>query len=268
MARRIITNEEFLENMHAVHPTISVIGTYSKANVPVELRCNVCGNIWNAKPVNLLYQKMHGCPKCGHNKAGKSRRLSDSEFREKLREKKINLIPLEPYKTAIQKIRFMCPACRTDSYISPNNVLNGQGCPYCNSMSSAERYIMDYLDNRNFPYVYQYSFDDLLGTGGHKLKFDFAIKSISGELLLLIEYDGAYHFEPKRGEELFEMYKTHDQLKNNYCEKHGIKLIRIPYYRHIGLRDILDSIFRDYVIAGVLPDFPSEASKLFATLFE
>jgi hypothetical protein len=44
-----------------------------------------------------------------------------------------------------------------------------------------------------------------------------------------IEYDGQQHHVPVWGEEGFEKVKRNDKIKNQYCKKNGIKLIRIPY---------------------------------------
>lgn len=50
--------------------------------------------------------------------------------------------------------------------------------------------------------------------------------------MCLIEYDGKQHFEPITyfgGNQNFEYVKKHDTIKNEYCQKNGIPLLRIPY---------------------------------------
>ena len=76
-------------------------------------------------------------------------------------------------------------------------------------------------------YIVEKTFDDLLHK--NKLRFDFYIP----EQNLLIEYDGEQHFRPVahfNGDVGFQKTQTRDRLKNEYAEKHGIRLIRIPYW--------------------------------------
>lgn len=59
------------------------------------------------------------------------------------------------------------------------------------------------------------------------LKFDFYIPKTN----TLIEYDGEQHFKPskKYGGEKFETTIENDKIKNEYCLKNNINLIRIHY---------------------------------------
>lgn len=60
-----------------------------------------------------------------------------------------------------------------------------------------------------------------------RLRFDFYIPQYN----IVIEYDGVQHF--KIGgwatKEKLEQIQQYDEVKNQYCRKKGIKLIRIPY---------------------------------------
>lgn len=68
----------------------------------------------------------------------------------------------------------------------------------------------------------------------HKSRFDFAIFE-NNQLSYLIEYDGEQHFRYKmstytwNNEENFKKTQERDQLKNQWCIKNNIPLIRIPY---------------------------------------
>lgn len=59
------------------------------------------------------------------------------------------------------------------------------------------------------------------------LKFDFYIP----ELNTIVEYDGEQHFRPstKFGLDKFMTTKENDRIKNEYCKKNNINLIRIHY---------------------------------------
>ena len=60
------------------------------------------------------------------------------------------------------------------------------------------------------------------------MRFDFYLPDYN----TVIEYDGIQHYisqEWMGGEKKFEKQKYHDGLKNTYCNKHRIKLVRISY---------------------------------------
>lgn len=82
-------------------------------------------------------------------------------------------------------------------------------------------------------------FSDLKGLGGTALRFDFAIHE-KGKLIMLIEYDGEFHYRPIRGQEALERQQIHDNLKNKYCSEHGISLLRIPYWESENIEKILE----------------------------
>lgn len=113
---------------------------------------------------------------------------------------------------------------------TPSNHLKGQGCPICKN-SKGEKQIAQLLDSLNIEYQRELSFHDLLGKT-MPLRFDFAITK-NKNLVCLIEYDGTQHFMYKKGfhasKEEFKLQKKYDKLKDEYCKKNNIKLIRISY---------------------------------------
>ena len=69
------------------------------------------------------------------------------------------------------------------------------------------------------------------GVGGRLLRFDFAIFK-DGQLTHLIEFDGIQHFD-KNNNFYGESTVKHDQMKNDYCIKNNIKLIRLTNYENL-----------------------------------
>lgn len=98
--------------------------------------------------------------------------------------------------------------------------------------SNGERKICDILDAAGVQYIEEYSFEDLVSSSGRPLRFDFAVFDDSGELDFLIEYQGVQHYQarPKFGG-MAGLYKQqfNDMLKREYCHKHDINLVIIPY---------------------------------------
>ena len=94
--------------------------------------------------------------------------------------------------------------------------------------SRGENIINSILQENNIIYKREYTFDDLLGVNQGKLRFDFAIFNKENQLIKLIEFQGRQHFEETK---LWNNdNKIHDEYKREYCRKHNIELLEIPYY--------------------------------------
>ena len=111
--------------------------------------------------------------------------------------------------------------------------------------SKTEIIIANLLRQNDILFIPQYSFDNLVGEYGTKLRFDFGIIK-NNVLSYLIEYDGEQHFESKisttgwNTKENFEKTKKRDKIKNEYCKQNNIPLIRIPYWHKekITIKDL------------------------------
>ena len=99
--------------------------------------------------------------------------------------------------------------------------------------SRGEIKICDILDAAGLKYQEEYSFSDLVSSSGRPLRFDFAVFDDDDNLDFLIEYQGIQHYEAKSkfgGEAGLRKQQYHDMLKREYCRKHNIKLLLIPYW--------------------------------------
>lgn len=126
--------------------------------------------------------------------------------------------------------RCKCGICGNEFIALPAKVNNGHitSCG-CAIQSSGERYISSVLTELDAKFIDQYVFSDCKYK--QLLKFDFAIFN-DNKLLYLIEYDGKQHFEPIDwfgGIKGFEETQIRDNIKNEYCQKHNIPLLRFPY---------------------------------------
>lgn len=101
-------------------------------------------------------------------------------------------------------------------------------CSKCNDKESMlEKRVSEYLKSKNIDFKREYRFKDCKDK--IPLPFDFYLPKLN----ICIETDGKQHYEVVNcfgGEEDFNKRKLHDEIKNEYCHKKNIKLIRIPYY--------------------------------------
>lgn len=130
--------------------------------------------------------------------------------------------------------------------VSGNNLQTG-GTKSCGCVSSyGEKIISQYLEKRNINYASQYTFPDLLSFNGYRLRFDFAIFK-DNKLSFLIEFDGRQHTKGPEGtwshSTSLEEIQFNDNLKNIYCKKNNIELVRISYEQIKDLENILDDKF-------------------------
>lgn len=234
------TEDEFLKEMRERFPTIHVLSKYVRVAVKVDFACDVCGYHWTAIPDTILNNKNSGCPKC----AGRAHIL-ESEMIERLRTVSPSVEYLSGYKNILSHANFKCKKCGYKWSAAVNSVLGGHGCPKCCS-SHGEEKVCNYLDSHGIDYIREYRFKDCKNE--RQLPFDFYIPSKN----TCIEYDGQQHFMPVRfsksvtESDSISTYKSQqkkDSLKTEYCNRNGIKLIRIPYTDFDNVENILDKHF-------------------------
>ena len=106
----------------------------------------------------------------------------------------------------------------------------------CLKQSHGEYLIEQFLLSHNVSYKKEYCFSDLISDKGGYLRFDFAIFN-EKQLIYLIEYDGNTHrMDELNGwltKEKVLLQQKNDELKNIYCKKHNIPLLRIFCFDNI-----------------------------------
>lgn len=132
-----------------------------------------------------------------------------------------------------QGIKCKCQ-CGNEFITSIASFQNGKDkCDICAASNSKyERMVRYILEENDIEYISEYrinSCKDIL-----PLPFDFYIKSCSK----LIEIDGQGHYYPcyfnnmseENAKKSFDSTVKHDKIKNDYCKKYNIPLLRVPYW--------------------------------------
>ena len=147
-------------------------------------------------------------------------------------------------ETSFGYAKCQCPRCGKTwnaTYSNLTNRLLMTGCPKCRQ-SKGEQKIETILKKYNIPYETQKTFDDCRDI--RPLPFDFYIPDKN----IIIEYDGEFHYEIKSFEkhepqnisiDRLNKTKTHDKIKDEYCLKNKINLIRIPYWEKSNIENII-----------------------------
>lgn len=98
--------------------------------------------------------------------------------------------------------------------------------------SRGEIKIHEILEMAGLDFEEEYIFPDLVSNTGHPLRFDFAVFDDNHDLEFLIEFQGIQHYKPKDkfgGWNGLRKQQYNDMKKREYCKKHNIKLVIIPY---------------------------------------
>ncbi|MFJ7831851.1 hypothetical protein ACIQXU_16695 [Peribacillus sp. NPDC097284] len=238
--RKRKTHQEFEAEVKERHgERYSVIGKYVKNKDKIEMKCNICLDHFQTLPSTVLTSD-GGCMKCARKKRADILRKDIDVFKEEV--KAIvgeEYTVIGEYQTTRKPIEMRHNICGSLWSVSPAQFLNkGTRCIVCGE-SHGESKVRKWLGENNFYFKSQYSFDNLIGIGNGQLRFDFAIIDENENLLMLIEYDGEYHFEKQYEGDNHEKIVLHDQMKNEYCKIKGIKLLRIPFWEFENVESIL-----------------------------
>ena len=99
----------------------------------------------------------------------------------------------------------------------------------CLLISHAERNMIEWFDEKNIKYDFQYSKFGLRGVGGGLLFFDFVVWR-DNTVLFLVELDGSQHYsaiDHFGGIKKYEQFKANDKIKDDWANEHHIPLVRI-----------------------------------------
>lgn len=119
--------------------------------------------------------------------------------------------------------------------ITPDLHLRGTGCSKCTANKPVSK-IVNRLEADGIRCVTEKTFADCISPLGNRLRFDVYLPDYN----MLVEYDGPQHFGPIRygtmtneqAQLAFEKQLEHDEIKNQYCERNSIELVRIPHTIH------------------------------------
>ena len=219
----IYSHEKFCELVRTKNPNVEIIGEYTGNKNKIKVRCKKHGLEWEPLPNAIL--RGCGCSECLRERIAEKKRRTHDEFVKIVSKTSPHIEILGVYKNARKKIKVRCKNHNEIYYVTPDLLIHGGGnCPKC-TMTSGEYKVANYLDSMGYEYISQYSFTD---SEISRKRFDFYIPSVD----TCIEYDGIQHFEPVfnfGGEDNFSYTKKNDEEKNEFCKKHNINLIRIPY---------------------------------------
>ena len=144
---------------------------------------------------------------------------------------------LSDFKMLTDRVKCRCKKHNIMSEKSVQDVLRGYCCYKCGlerkHPSYREEEISNLLDRWGYTYKREYTFEGCKDE--RVLPFDFYLVDYN----TCIEYDGEHHYRNVFGDENLQTICKHDKIKNDYCKKNKINLIRIPYWESDDLEGFL-----------------------------
>lgn len=151
------------------------------------------------------------------------------------------LVALYPTKkrTSNRRIIWHC-LCDCGNYVdvSSDSLKKGNTTSCGCIVSKGEELLKNIFNELNIKFIPQYTFEDCINPQTNaKLKFDFYLP----EYNILIEYDGAQHYKVSGKwndtKEKLQERQYRDELKNAFCYKKYLTLIRILYWDYNKLNN-------------------------------
>lgn len=235
-----LTNEQYLEKLKTNNSNIISLEKYIDMKTPILHKCLIHNVDFFTTPDSAL--QGCGCYKCKSEKISSKTRKTHDQYIKEIFEKDSNIEVIDNYIDSHTPIRHKCKKCEYEWLSSPSNVLNGNGCPRCNS-SKGEYNISKIFDFYKIKYETQKKFKKCKDI--NFLSFDFYLPDYN----IAIEYQGKQHYEPVEyfgGDKKFKIQQLHDKIKKEYCEKNDIHLLCIPYTEFDDIEQILLNYLKLY----------------------
>lgn len=219
-----------------INPHIELLESYKNLTTRIKCFCNKHNYPTNKSMQEIL--KGQGCYFCGLEKLSQHRTLSIEEYQKKVSNKHSYITVLE-YTGINNHAKFKCNLC---GEIWESNAGSIRRCHNCDTFYKGEKKISDLLDSWNIAYITQYKFEHCKDK--RSLPFDFFLPDHN----LCIEFDGLQHFKQVDGWTDLNIIQKHDKIKNEFCNKNNIQLIRIPYWEQEDLEYYLFDKLVEYNI--------------------
>lgn len=212
-----------------------IVSTVSR----VMVHCGNPNHKWHRMLVSLVLQGCKCCECAGRHQSIEKRKANLLErVKEKFGDGRF-LIAIDEYTTTHNPVTVTCLDHNYTYKIAPDILLNGAGgCPYCTA-SEGEAVIKGWLENHNIPHLWHAQIPNEDPTLPLQyVEPDFWLEHLN----LYIEYHGQQHYEDikyfYKGKKIrsFAVQQHRDRYLRDYCQRHGHRLLEIPYwdFQHIG----------------------------------
>ena len=251
--QHFLSNEEVQLRVYQKHPHIKLLyydGIHSKDSLWL---CTKHNKQFNKVLSQMLCADESGCDECYKERMRRDFAYTQEEFVVKLKQTHPDLELVSEYINMTTPVVIYCKAHDHKFQTMPQDVLSRISCCPKSFKTYKEEYMCSLIESWGYDIERQYSFDECKDI--NILKFDCYLTKYN----TVIEYDGENHYFPvKFGTQSWdeavkkhEYTKKHDEIKNNYCIKNHINLIRVPYFEFENIDSFL---FDKFVKLGIIEE--------------
>lgn len=237
------TEEQFIEELHKLHPHINLINGYKSIRDPASFGCEICDNKWTVRAGNLIgygKKKPTGCAVCSGKKLGPPPKYVNSIWADPIFSKDwAKYFDEEFMKThTVQSSEYVdipCPDCGKIKHTKVSNLHHrGFRCT-CNSRSSYPNRFMYSVFNQ-LGVDFQFEYQDGWTEGK---QYDIYNKVLS----LIVENHGIQHYENvKFTNRTLEEEQVNDSYKYNLAIENGIQHYVVLDCRYSEIQWIKNSV--------------------------
>lgn len=214
------THQEFINQVKSVSPQLTILGNYNRALEKIEVKCNMCGYVWETRACNL--SRGSKCPKCHC----KSKEIPNAIIYTHPEIAKMMANEYDKRHNSYgstKKVDWICPNCNEIvEGIAINKVVSRKHvpCKKCSDgISYPNKYMAAMLRQLNILFNAEYSPEWI-----RPKRYDFYLPDHK----LIIEMDGAIghgkkSFDGRSADELSYI----DSYKDSKAQENGLKVIRI-----------------------------------------
>lgn len=248
-----LTDEEVQLRVSKKHPHIKLIkyeGIHSNMS---EWLCTKHNRLFKKVLSTMLRSEESGCSECYKERMKRDFSMSTNEFQNKLKESHPELIVVGEYSGMASPIQIYCSVHDYTFQTTPANILHRTSCCPKSFVTYKEETMCSLIESWGYIIERQY---EINGCKDKKpLKFDCFLTDYN----TVVEYDGENHYYPIRfgtqsiedAIQKHEYTKKHDKIKNDFCIKNKINIIRVPYFEFENMDFYL---FDKFVELGIIEE--------------
>lgn len=221
-----------LEQIKKINPHVELIDPF--INLTTRIRCKCLKhNIYMNQTVQEILNG-HGCYYCGLEKLSAQMFLTHDEFIDKYAKINPHLNIISNYSGSHGVMKVQCKECLYEFEIPTSSLYHKIMCKRCKGYLNEVK-INGLLTEWGIRFKSQYRFNDC--RDARPLPFDFGIFDYNNNIVGVVEYDVELHYRTlnklSNEKSLKNLHTTqaHDIIKNKYCQKNKIPLLRIPYFQ-------------------------------------
>lgn len=206
-----------------------------------KIRCKKCGETFERTAVSLM-SSFDNCPSCNNRimkQTNSIKQASETLQRFLPSGEEYKILEYSTFHGDCQIKHLPCHFIYRGKF---DSFLNSRGCPRCyRKKSKGEQKIEKFLLDRKINFISQKSLS--LEEDLKRYKFDFYLP----DFRIAIEYNGEQHYQEKNGYfDGLAKNQMRDKKKEEYCKRHNIELLIIPYWNLNKIEEILSLKFNDY----------------------